>query len=79
MYSDDSGNSSLRDGKYYVISGIIIHESTYDFVIDKIAEYRSLNFIDHYKDAEIHVHEIWQGKEKFEGIDYNTKVRVLSD
>jgi hypothetical protein len=54
MYCDDSGNNVLSDGNYYVISGVIVHESNYDFVDDKMEEYKSLNFIGNYKDAEIH-------------------------
>jgi hypothetical protein len=79
MYSDDAGNSSVSDGKYYVISGVIVHESSYDFVVDKIEDYKELNFIGRYKNAEIHVHDIWQGKNEFEKIDFNTKVGLLAN
>jgi hypothetical protein len=79
MYSYDAGNSFLSGGKYYVISGVIVHESSYDFVVNKIEEYKELNFVERYKDAEIHIHDIWQGKKEFEKIDFNTKIRLLDN
>ncbi len=29
------GNNALGDGKYYVISGVTVHETNYDFVVEK--------------------------------------------
>lgn len=62
-----------------MISGVIAHESGYDFMEDKIRGYKELNFSGYYRDAEIHLREIWQGKNKFEGIDFNTKCRLLNN
>jgi hypothetical protein len=77
MYCDDSGSNAPYDGNYYVISDVIIHESSYDFMNDKINEYKELNFIGRHKDVEIHTHDIWQGKNEFENIDFITKTRLL--
>lgn len=78
MYVDESGNTDLKPGRFYVISGIIVHQSKIDYIETEISNYRSTYFKGKYTTTEIHIHKIWQGKEPFQGIDPNTKHFLLN-
>jgi uncharacterized protein DUF3800 len=77
MYVDESGCTNINDGRYFVISGVIINECNFDDIKSDIALYKYLNFKDEYKGAEIHVYNIWQGKPPFNRIDKPTKKKLL--
>lgn len=63
---DDSGSPSVKDvTSYYVISGVIIHENYITQMERKVQQYKSLNFIGKYMDAEIHVHDIYESTQIF--------------
>ena len=78
MYIDESGCTKLKDGNYFVISGVIINECNFDDIKSEISVYKYLNFKDEYKGAEIHVHKIWQGKPPFNKIGKPIK-KILLD
>lgn len=79
LYVDESGCTNLKDGSYFVISGIIIKECDLDDINLQISQYKVKNFKNGYRKAEIHVHEIWQRKPPFDNIDLDTKRKLLDN
>jgi hypothetical protein len=80
MYVDDSGSPSVKDNtSYYVISGVIVHEIDINQMERKVQQYKSLNFIRGYEDAEIHVHDIYKGQRKFSELTLPRKHEILNN
>jgi hypothetical protein len=64
MYVDDSGSPSMKDNSdYYVISGVIIHETDIYPVEGATQTYK--NRFEEFKRAEIHVHVYSRVKTSF--------------
>ena len=69
MYVDESGVEEITDDtKYFVTSGVIIHENSLADMKEKISEFKNKKFLGNLEDAEIHVHEIFKGKKEFYGL-----------
>ena len=80
MYVDDSGSPSLKDNSsYYVISGVIVHEIDINQMERKVQQYKSLNFISGYKDAEIHAHDIYKSQRKFSELTRPRKYEIFDN
>jgi hypothetical protein len=81
MYVDDSGSPALTDraGLYYVLSGIIIHESLLKHIENKVREYRTINFVGKYADNEVHVYDIANKMGNFSGIDNQVRTLLLKN
>jgi hypothetical protein len=80
LYVDDSGSPSVKDNtSYYVISGVIIHETDINQMEREVQQYKSLNFIIGYKNAEIHVHDIYKSQRKFSELTRQTKYELLDN
>jgi hypothetical protein len=79
MYVDDSGTPtfSSRTGQYYVLSGIIIHESHLKHIENKVREYKIPNFEGKYTDDEVHVYDIANRMGHFSGINNPAKTLLL--
>ncbi|MGC1132043.1 MAG: DUF3800 domain-containing protein [Nitrososphaeraceae archaeon] len=78
MYVDDSGNPLFKDNSaYYVISGLIIHESNIQDVEQFTQEYKDRNFEGEYTNAEIHVHDIYKSQPPFSGLTLEKKYEIL--
>lgn len=77
MYVDESGSTGLRFGRYFVISGIIVNENNLDDISIAITNYRLQNFKNEYKNAEIHIYNIWQNKIPFNRINFEMKKTLL--
>lgn len=77
---DDSGSPLSKDNSaYYVISGVIIHESNIQDVEQFIREYKAANFMGDYASAEIHVHDIYKSKPPFSSLTLEKKYDVLDN
>jgi hypothetical protein len=76
MYVDDSGSPSMKDNSdYYVISGVIIHETDIYPVEGATQTYK--NRFEEFKRAEIHVHDIFKGQNEFSGLTLARKYEIL--
>lgn len=71
MYVDESGCLKSNDDRYYVISGVIIHEYEIQSIEQEIGKYKLTNFGK--CDLEIHAYHIWNGKGQFSEIDHNDR------
>jgi hypothetical protein len=79
MYVDDSGSPFMsgKAGPYYVLSGIIIHESRLKHIESKVREYKMNNFVGKYADNEVHVYEIANKMGNFSCIDDHIRTILL--
>lgn len=64
--------------KNYIISGVIVHEDKVKDLKKAICQYKINNFTGEYIDAEIHTHDIYQGREEFTEITLETKYELLN-
>ena len=79
VYVDDSGTPSLKDDtSYYVISGVIMHIQDLHILGKKFAEFKKKYFVSNYKKDEIHVHEIYHGRNNFSELTLGEKYKILS-
>jgi hypothetical protein len=81
MYVDDSGSRFLseKEGPYYVLSGIIIHESRLKHVENKVREYKMYSFVGKYTNNEVHVYEIANKMGNFSCINDQTRILLLKN
>lgn len=78
MYIDESGVPSSKDSsKYYILSGIIVHDDTIKSMKRSVFDYKQIHFINNYIDAEIHTHNICKAKEEFSSILIHEKNNLL--
>jgi Protein of unknown function (DUF3800) len=76
MYVDDSGSPSTKDNTdYYVISGVIIHE-TQIYPVEIATQSYKKKFVE-FNEAEIHVHDIYKGQNEFSGVTLPRKYEIL--
>lgn len=79
MYVDDSGVPDLNDSSpFYVISGVIIHESDMTNMKKKVDQFKDENFKSNYVNAEIHTHDIYKSRDVFDGITLEVKYDLLN-
>ena len=79
MYVDDSGVPDLNDNSpFYVISGVIIHESDMTKMKNMVDEFKDRNFKSNYVNAEIHTHDIYKSRKEFDGITLQEKYDLLN-
>src|SRR5688572_6332823 len=71
MYVDESGCLKLNDDRYYVITGVIIHEHEIQNIEQEIEKYKLTNFGK--CDLEIHAYNIWNGKGPFSKIGHSDR------
>lgn len=80
MYVDDSGSPALKDHtKYYVISGVIVHETDMNQVERAIQRYRRTHFVDAYAESEIHVHDIYKSQKEYAALTKERKYQLLDE
>ncbi|MBV9178114.1 MAG: DUF3800 domain-containing protein [Nitrososphaeraceae archaeon] len=77
MYVDDSGNPTLKGGQYYVLSGIIIHETSLRDIENRVRHYKETNFKGLYANKEIHAYYMYQGEGDFKDIDPRSRIVLL--
>lgn len=78
MYIDESGVPSYSDpSKYYLLSGVIVHNDKIKTMKRGVFDYKQLHFINNYIDAEIHTHNICKAKEEFSSLLVNEKNNLL--
>ena len=78
MYVDESGVEEITDPtKYFVTSGTIFHENGLAEMKKKIIDFKEEVFVDDLKDCEIHVHDIYKGKNDFYGIKLEKRREIL--
>ena len=69
MYVDESGVEEISDNtRYFVVSGSIFHENSLESMKTHVIEFKKDHFIGKYKNAEIHVHDIYKGQKQFYGL-----------
>lgn len=44
MYVDEMGCMDLKSGRYYVITGVIVHESQLNYIESQIKKFKEENF-----------------------------------
>jgi Protein of unknown function (DUF3800) len=77
MYVDDSGSPNAKDNTdYYVISGLIIHETDIRQVEIRTQEYKC-KYFQEYADTEIHVHDILKSQHEFSVLTLERKYELL--
>jgi Protein of unknown function (DUF3800) len=79
MYVDDSGSVSLRGGRYYFLSGIILHEQLLDEVNRQVQDFKDAFFVGELNGAELHVYDIFNRTGRFAGIDISTRNIILQE
>lgn len=80
MYVDESGSDELNDyTPFFVISGVIFHEQNLSKMKKTIQEYKENNFIDSYKDAEIHVYDMYNSYGDFEDLHNPRKQEIIDE
>lgn len=80
MYIDESGVEEIKDQtKYFVTSGVIFHESGLAEMKKKITDFKESVFVDDLKDLEIHVHDIYKGKNDFYGLKLERRMKILDE
>ena len=77
---DESGVEEITDQtKYFVTSGVIFHENALAEMKKKITEFKEDVFVGKLKDLEIHVHDIYKGKNDFYGLITKEEGKVILD
>lgn len=77
MYVDDSGNPSAKDrASYYLISGVILHESNVLEFELKTQEYKH-DYFKEYMNCEIHTHDIYKSRREFSDLTLSRKYQLL--
>jgi uncharacterized protein DUF3800 len=80
MYVDDSGSPSLKGGAYYVLCGVIIHESQLQDIERKVRHYKETNFNGFMPtNKEIHTYYMYNGGGDFKNIDYQSRLLLLKN
>lgn len=80
MYIDESGVPSTKDpNKYYLLSGIIVHHDNIKSVKQSVFNYKHMDFVNNYIDAEIHTHNICKAKDEFSSLLKGEKDRLLDN
>ena len=80
MYVDDSGSPSYVDHtKYFVLSGVIVHDENIKNLQKLVFEYKQDNFVGRFIDSEIHTHDIYKAKKDFESISLDKKTELLDN
>ena len=78
MYIDESGVPSYNDtSKYYMLSGVIVHNDKIKAMKRGVFDYKQIHFINNYIDAEIHTHNICKAKEEFSSLLVHEKNNLL--
>ena len=79
MYVDESGVEGVYDrSKFFVTAGAIFHEDDLETMKTSIRNYKNQNFTGTYANAEIHVYNIYKGKEEFFGLNRQAKLNLLT-
>jgi Protein of unknown function (DUF3800) len=76
MYVDDSGSPGLKDGTFYVITGVILHESIIRDFEKATQVYKRTHFRE-YANCEIHTHDIYKSKRDFSDLTLKRKYELL--
>jgi hypothetical protein len=80
MYIDESGVPSNKDAsKYYLLSGIIVHHDNIKSMKKSVFNYKHIDFVNNYIDAEIHTHNICKAKDEFSSILKGEKDKLLDN
>jgi len=80
MNVDDAGSFNTKDkSRYYILSGVIVKNSDYKDVKQKIFQYKLDHFKDDYIDAEVHVHEMYKSKPPFTSLLLKEKYLLLDN
>lgn len=81
MYVDDSGSPHAKDDtKFYVITGVIVHETDLHQVEGMIQYYKNQHFTSpEFVDAEVHVHDIYKGQNEFATLTKEKKYELLNE
>ena len=78
MYIDETGTPSFKDSsRYFLLSGIIVHESNIKKVKRAVFDFKDEYFRDSYIEAEIHMHEMFRSKKDFVGLKDEQKQKVI--
>lgn len=80
MYIDDSGNPSIRaDRRFFVLSGVLVHESEMTGMKNAVDEFKRNNFQGNYLNAEIHTYDIYKARKSFTGLSASQKTTILDN
>lgn len=80
MYVDESGVPEIKDNtKFFVASGAVFHEKELETMKKLIIEFKNNNFTGKLDGAELHVHDIYKGKNVFYGLSKQQKYDLLDN
>lgn len=80
MYVDESGVEQLSDETpFYVVSGVIFYEDVLANMKTVIQQYKNDNFKNELKNAEIHLYDMYNGYNSFEGISFTKKWELINN
>lgn len=69
MYVDESGTEQEHDdNRFFVVAGVVIHDTDMLKTEREVLKIRQNAFPDRFAGNEIHVHDIYKGRDCFKGI-----------
>ena len=78
MYVDESGTEQRSEkSRYFVVSGVVVHEHHVDDMEICMDQTRGMLLPERFQGREIHVHDIYKGKQAFRGITPNEIQKTL--